>query len=264
MNRRSFLSRISLSAAALYLPSQSARTQHLILIVNGGGARKKDYYEDPVLAPNIRRLAGEGFVFEEDHCERVASHDAAFAELLQGREAAAGTSRAYPSILDYIGNGRQVHSLRAIPRIMQHYRPRVLVCREMAHDIGHSGYEKYLGAVKATDDAVGKIFDWVKTHPYFRQNTAIVIRPEFGRDDEVNEHGHLHHSYGFYYTHRVASIFWGPDFNQGIDRQTVITSLDMAPTLAQVFNVDAIYAEGRVVPGLFKQAAQATRPIALG
>ena len=264
MNRRSFLSRFSLSAAALCLPSQSALTQHLILIVNGGGVRKKDYYEDPVLAPNIRRLAGEGFVFEEDHGERVASHDAAFAELLQGRKAAAGAARDYPTILDYIGNGRQVQSLGAIPRIMQHYRPRILVCREMAHDVGHSGYEQYRRAVKATDDAIGKIFDWVKSHPYFHQNTAIVIRPEFGRDDEVNEHGHLHHSYGFYYTHRVASIFWGPDFNQGIDSQTVIGSLDMAPTLAQVFNVNAAFGDGRVAPGLFKRPAEARRASALG
>ena len=86
MNRRCFLNRAVLGTASyLYLP-RTARTEHLIFIVNGGGARKKDYYEDTALSPNIRRLAREGFVFEEDHCERVASHDAAFTELIQGRD----------------------------------------------------------------------------------------------------------------------------------------------------------------------------------
>jgi len=222
----------------------------LIFIVNGGGARKKDYYEDATLSPNIRRLAREGFVFEEDHCERVASHDAAFTELIQGREFNKHEP-AYPTILDYIGKGYMAQSLHAIPQIMQRYRPRILVCREMTHDIGHYGYEQYCRSVKATDDSIGKIFDWVKSQPLFSGNTAILIRPEFGRDDEVDRHGGLHHSYAFYYTHRVASIFWGPDFNNGVDRKTVIDQLDMAPTLANLFGVDAIYARGRIVPGLF-------------
>src|SRR5262245_2333937 len=84
MNRRSFLNNAIFATGALFLPPP-VRTKHLILIVNAGGVRKRDYYWDAFLAPNIRRLAREGFVFEEDHCECVASHECAFAELLQGR-----------------------------------------------------------------------------------------------------------------------------------------------------------------------------------
>ena len=190
-------------------------------------------------------------MFEEDHCERIASHKAAFAELLQGREV--GEEAApYPTILDYIGDGCVLDSFGKIPHIMQMRRPRVIVCRETAHDVAHESYEAYLRTVKRTDDSIGTVFDWVKGHAYFSHNTAIVIRPEFGRDDQVNEHGHLHHSYGFYDTHRVASIFWGPDFNRGVDRTTVIQAQDMAPTLTRVFGIEAVYAQGSVVPGLFK------------
>src|SRR5439155_169380 len=39
---------------------------------------------------------------------------------------------------------------------------------------------------------------------------------------------------------------------RGVDRTTVITRLDMAPTLAWLFGVKALYAAGRVMPGLFK------------
>lgn len=251
MNRRSFLQHsLCAPASVLLAPLQTARTHHAIVIGSSGGFRKRDYYGNPILCPNIHRLAREAFVFEEDHCERVDSHDAAFSALIRGRDFDSDAT-AYPTLLDYVGHGFQIDSITQIPRVMQSFQPRVLVCRETVHDVGHDSYEKYLQAVRATDAAIGKVFNWVKSHPYFSLNTAIVIRPEFGRDDEVNEHGQLHHSYGFYSTHRVASIFWGPDFNRGIDRKTVVRAVDMTPTLAKLFGVDAPHAQGVVLPGLF-------------
>lgn len=250
MNRRTFLATSALTTAALYLrPTGLQRTRHLIFIVNGGGVRKQEYYENPSLSPNITRLAQEGFVFEQDHCERVASHEAAFSELMQGRE---WDGSEYPTILDYVGRGRLVQTLHEIPRAMELYQPRILVCRQMTHDAGHQSYDAYLNAVRSTDQGVGRVSDWLNHHAYFSGKTAIVIRPEFGRDGELNSDGHLHHSYGFPSTHRVASIFWGPDFRQGIDRSTVIQSIDMAPTLTGVFNRDATYAQGRILP-VFQQ-----------
>src|SRR5437763_12728846 len=133
MNRRAFLSHLPMYSAGFCLPALGGwRTKHLIFIVNGA-ARKKDYYENPSIARNVRRLAGEGFVFEEDHCEQVASHEAAFAAVVGGL--------IHPMI----------HSLDSIPSVMERRRPRVLVCREMGHDVGHRSFEAYLSAVKATD-----------------------------------------------------------------------------------------------------------------
>jgi hypothetical protein len=205
MNRRSFLEQTTLGAAAFFTGSRafSTQTKHLVLIVNGG-ARKKDYYENASLSPNIRRLAAEGFVFEEDHCDTIASHDAAFAEIVNGLE---------PSY-------SLVHSIRDVPRALQQL-PQIVVCRDMTYEVAHDSYEKYLRVVRATDSAVGTLFDWVTTHSYFGQNTAIAIRPEFGRDDEVNEHGQLHHSEGFYYTHRVATILWGPHIPKGVETAVI-------------------------------------------
>jgi arylsulfatase A-like enzyme len=234
MNRRSFL-KLS-SAGALYERTAHGRplqTRHLIFIVNGGGARKKDYYEDVTLAPNVRRIANDGFVFEQDHCESVASHDQAFAELFTG--------------VDYDRTG----ALDAIPTIMENSRPRILVCREFAHDVGHDNLGRYLQAIQATDRRIGRLFDWVRSHPYFGNTTAIIIRPEFGRDDEPNRYGELHHSYGYYYTHRVASIFWGPDFRRGVDKTTVVSAHNIPPTLAALFNASTRQVQSGVLPGLF-------------
>lgn len=248
MNRRGFLKSAALGAYSWY-PFPKSHTRHLVFVVLGG-VRKKEYLDSARLAPNIRQLAREGFVFEEDHCEHVSSHAGAFNELLTGRRFDANSSN-YPSIRDYIGESIQLEGLSKVPGVLEHYRPRVLICREMTHDIGHESFESYRDAVKATDEAIGRIFSFVKDHPAFARNTAIVIRPEFGRDDELTAKGQLHHSYGFYSTHRVASIFWGPDFRRGIDRRTVISALDMAPTLARIFGVSAVHAQGDVISGLF-------------
>ena len=233
MNRRSFLLQTTFGGAALFRSKEAPRTKHLILIVSGG-ARKKDYYENEMLCPNIRKLASEGFVFEEDHCERVSSHDAAFMEMLTGR----ADGRTRPNLFDYLNvEFRVVPSLGLVPEIMQTHKPRILVCRETGHDLGHESYEEYLRVVRGTDSAVSNLVQWLKNHRDFSDNTAVVFRPEFGRDDEVNRNGQLHHSEGFYYTHRVASIFWGPDFKRGVDRTTVISRLDLAPTLTTIFGL---------------------------
>jgi hypothetical protein len=212
-------------------------SKHLIFIVNGNGVRKMDYYEDASLSPNTRTIAEEGFVFTEDHCDSVASHCDSLAELLH-------------DLPDY--RYLNLSFSHMVPTLMQELKPRILVLHETGHDVGHDSYEEYVKAVKATDERVGQIFNWVRRHPYFNSNTAIVLRPEFGRDDEIN-HGELHHSEGFYCAHRVASIFWGPDFNQGTDQKTVINRLDMVPTLSNLLSIDTTDGRGRVVPGLFKK-----------
>src|SRR5262245_13903867 len=86
MDRRSFLCGLPGLASLFAFSKGALKTEHLIFIVNGDGVRKKEYYEDASLSPNVRRLAREGFVFEQDHCEEIASHDAAFAQLVGNLE----------------------------------------------------------------------------------------------------------------------------------------------------------------------------------
>jgi hypothetical protein len=184
-----------------------------------GGARKSDYYQNASLAPNIGRLAEQGFVFEEDHCDTVTSHRSCFRELVQG-----------------LPDCFYVNDVSAVPAVLREFRPRVLVLREMAHDKGHDDYAEYLQAIRETDCTVGRLFEFVKTDPSFNGNTAIVIRPEFGRDDIVNRFDQLHHSPGFYCTHRVASIFWGPGIRRGVETKAV-NRRDFGPRIARLTRI---------------------------
>jgi hypothetical protein len=221
MNRRSFLERSAAGVAAGFVPLISSvnQTKHVILVVPAG-ARKKDYYENASLAPNIGQLASEGFVFTEDHCETVTSHRSCFDEMIAG-----------------LSGCVCVNDAARVSDVMKEFRPRVLVVRDVHHDAGHKaqdGYDQYLEAVRETDRNVGQIASWVKRNPEFKDRTAIIIRPEFGRDDMVNRFGELHHSPGFYYTHRVACIFWGPDFKRGVEGKRVVCRRDLPARISRV------------------------------
>lgn len=378
MNRRSFLTNTTLAGAGLAaspllaeaaqtMGSLNLKTKHLIYIINGNGARKKEYYEDASVSPNINKLAKEGFVFEEDHCNEASSHGTCFTELLQGHPSQLSVP-LYPTLPHYVRKAygdqttnywylnptsyfrqwrfdikyfvahqdygvdtrplsfttqnmfywedklkkspkeivaeqfpdmgltelekkkledfiggliaskgympsmnkpfiprspfvEEGMSLHLIPKILQEFKPRMIIFQQVGHDTGHgaggylryeTGHDEYVNVAKSTDEGVGNIIKFVKNDPYFSKNTAIVVRPEFGRDDEINVYGEIHHSQGYYYAQRVANIFWGPDFNNGVDKTTVVSRLDSCPTLTKLFNVDAVHARGQVLPGLFK------------
>jgi hypothetical protein len=193
------------AAGGFLLPADAfdSLIKHVILIVPSG-ARKTDYYDNASLAPNIGELAAQGFVFEEDHCETVTSHRACVVEMVQGL-----------SGCFFETDGSRVSSA------LYKFKPSVLVLRQMAEDHGHNDYQDYLEAVRQTDRSVGTIATFVRNDPFFGKNTAIVIRPEFGRDDVVNQFGQLHHSPGFHCTHWVAGIFWGPGIRRGVERKPV-------------------------------------------
>ena len=140
----------------------------------------------------------------------------------------------------------------AIPLVLKEFKPRMIIFHQVGHDTGHgdadylrkqSGYFEYQKVCRTTDEQLGHILDFVKNDPYFSRNTAIVIRPEFGRDDEVNEFGQLNHSCGYDQTCRSAEIWWGPDFKAGAEKR-LTNRRDVVPSIARLFNVEAPYAQG--------------------
>jgi hypothetical protein len=151
-------------------------------------------------------------------------------------------------------------ALDLVPRVLKEFKPRLIICQLTQHDAGHggsrysgesAGYLAYANACRTADAGIGKLVDFVRGDPYFSTNTAILIRPEFGRDDEINRYGELHHSEGFYQSHYSAEIWWGPDFRTGVCR-TLTNRRDFVPSLTRLFNVDVTYATGRVHPEMFR------------
>ena len=351
-------------AGAAPAETDNFKTRHVILILNGNGARKQEYYERPDVSPHIRKMADEGTVCVEDHNNTVSNHGYMFTELLSGQDFSLATPR-WPTMPHYLrkqygdgatnyfylqgisyfrqwrfhtkyycghpdygidtrpmsltvqniffeGNNKspkqivadqfpdmgaspqevkrleefveahlkandytpslerpflsrepfmqESQALHMIPSILQAFKPRLIIFQQIGHDTGHggggfmlndTGYRDYVRTAISTDEVTGHIYDFVKNDPYFSKNTAIIVRPETGRDDEVNMYGEINHSEGYYYCHRAASIWWGPDFKKGHVVKDVVNRLDMCKTIVKLLGGDAVHAKGSVNPFIF-------------
>ena len=375
LNRRDFLRTTGAGIGAVALPGMSSaaqssnpnfQTKHVVFIINGNGARKKEYFERAEVSPNMRRIAGEGSIFLEDHNNTPSNHGYMFTELLSGVDASyatpywptmthylrkthrdEATKYWYVQGISYYRNWRfhnkyaSLHpeypqntwcmslttqniffeenrkspqqivteqfpdmdvsaaerkvleefvearleskdynpslkkpfvprapfseegiALHMIPMILQAFKPRLIIFQQIGHDTGHgaggfllqdTGYEEYVKCAESTDEAVGNIYDFIKNDPYFSTNTALIVRPEGGRDDEVNLYNEIHHSNGYYYAHRVASIWNGPDFKEGEVFKDVVNRMEIAPTITKMLGADAAFAKGHVRPHHFKE-----------
>jgi hypothetical protein len=368
MNRRNFLKTVGAASAAGMLTPQpvgaeglgmNLKTKHVIVILNGNGCRKKEFYESPDISPNITGLAKEAFVYTEDANNTVSNHGNSWTELLTGNELQSGiplyptmphyirkhlgdsatnywflqgisyyrgwrynvkyytshpqygietrpvtmtsgqifferqerhprqiVAEEFPDDMgltvaertkleqfvgdtlatgDYVPNlehralrrtpfWEEAQALYLLPKIFKEFKPRVMVFQQVGHDTGHgaggllrdeTGFFEYAQVARSTDEAIGELVRFVKNDPYFSKNTAIIIRPEFGRDDEINLYGEIHHSEGYYYCYRSASIWAGPDFKPGVT-DLVVNRLDFAPTVAALFNAPAPYSGGQI------------------
>jgi hypothetical protein len=106
MNRRDFL---ELGAALVALPQEAVclpanpgfRTRHLVAIILGNGARKKDVIGNEELSPFQSRMAREGTLFTEDYGETASLHGYMYTELLTGRDAPAQRP-LYPTWNEYV------------------------------------------------------------------------------------------------------------------------------------------------------------------
>jgi hypothetical protein len=110
MNRRNFLKTLGTASAAGMLTPQpvgaeglgmNLKTKHAIVILNGNGCRKKEFYESSDMSPNITGLANEAFVYTEDANNTVSNHGNSWTELLTGNELQSGIP-LYPTMPHYI------------------------------------------------------------------------------------------------------------------------------------------------------------------
>lgn len=379
MKRRDFLKSCSMLSAGVVVgpglnleasgapPSLNFKTKHLILIVNGNGSRKADYYEEHETAPSFRRIMANATVCEEDHNDTTGNHGYMNTELFTGRDNASNIP-AFPTIPHYIrkahgdeatnywylqgvsqyrvwrfsdrylcshpdyrsksswpvsltmqaafheGNKKspaelarlnfpddmdvtpkemklleefiearyqandytpnmkrptlwrtpfteEMRVLHMVPKILAAFKPKVIIVQINGHDTGHgggalnleeTGFGDYLKCINYTDELLGNLYDFVTKDPYFSKNTAIVMRPETGRDDEMNLYEELNHSDGYYQTHRNASLWYGPDFKTGLVVKDVVNRLDVCQTITEIFGVNAHMSKGSFRSMIFK------------
>lgn len=142
-------------------------------------------------------------------------------------------------------------AIRIANNILRLFRPKVLAITLLNADAAHGSYNGYVEIIRRNDEEIARLLKTIQDDPELRDSTAVIAVPEFGRDRNLNERNGLDHGDGSEDLQRVAAFCWGPDFQRGKVVDKMVSSIDICPTVCDLFGAKAEYSKAKVLPGLF-------------
>ncbi len=144
-------------------------------------------------------------------------------------------------------------AIRVGANLLRVFRPRVLGITLQAHDVAHGSFNSYVEVIRRNDAELGRLWDGIQADPELRDTTAIMVLPEFGRDQNLNERNGLDHGDQSEEMREVFLIAAGPDFK----RDKVVTkearTIDVCPTALSLFTAKApAHSKARVIREIFR------------
>ena len=156
-----------------------------------------------------------------------------------------GTSAAITGV--GASDAKAMHVARTLLGV---FRPKVLGVTLRDADVAHGSYNDYVTVIKRNDDELGKIFDAIQGDPELADSTALFVMPEFGRDRDFNARRGLDHGDTSKELLEVSLVAWGPDFHKGKVHRGEIQTIDLAPTVLDLFDV-RVKSNGSVLRSLY-------------
>lgn len=143
-------------------------------------------------------------------------------------------------------------AIRVGVNMLRVFKPKVLGIALQSHDIAHGSYNGYVEVIRRNDEELGKLWDAVQADQELRDSTAIMVLPEFGRDQNLNQRNGLDHGDGSESLHKVFLIAAGPDFKTNKVIKKDCRTIDAAPTLYSLFSRQPMpFASSRVLKEMF-------------
>lgn len=136
-------------------------------------------------------------------------------------------------------------NIAAAWKVLEHFKPEVLVVNTATLDICHSNFTSYISLLHRADYGVGWLWDKIQSDPVLANDTIMICIPEHGRNGETNA---LIDSNGlFAYDHTgdensrdIFSLIVGPASvvkqNQiiGSETEPAGQTIDIVPTIAHI------------------------------
>lgn len=143
-------------------------------------------------------------------------------------------------------------AIRVGANILRTFRPRVLGITLQNADVAHGSYNGYVEVIRRNDQEVGKLWDMVQQDPVLKDTTTLLVVPEFGRDQDLNERNGLDHGDGSDCLQKVFLVGAGPDFARGKVLKSESRTVDLCPTvLALCGQKPSTMVGGKVLDGAF-------------
>lgn len=122
-------------------------------------------------------------------------------------------------------------AIRIASNILRTFRPRLLGITLQNADIAHGSYNGYVEVIRRNDEEIGRLWDAIQQDPELREDTALLVLPEFGRDKDLNERNGLDHGDTSDCLRKVFLVAAGPDFARDKVVRTECDTHDVAPTV---------------------------------
>jgi hypothetical protein len=208
------------------------------LVAGLGRPREMDEREAELLE-RMRSSLGAG--------ERAGVNDAETARRVESyilTELSRGTS-------DLRGvNAGDAKALQVARNLMLFFRPRLLGVSLQNADVAHGSYNAYVEVIRRNDAAFAELWQVVRDDPELADSTAIIVLPEFGRDRDLNSRRGLDHGDGSEELNYVSTVCWGPEFRKGHVVNQEVRTIDVCPTVCEIFGARARHARGKPLPQL--------------
>ena len=148
-----------------------------------------------------------------------------------------------------IGGGLYNNDMQTVhfaEKIIQEYKPELLVVNMQDVDIAHSNFTLYANNIQKADYALAHLWDTIQTTPGMADDTILIAMPEHGRNQDGNG---LYDSYGREaldhtnddYSREIFSLILGPSgvvVQDQVFSQEKGESIDIVPTIANILGFD--------------------------
>jgi len=144
-----------------------------------------------------------------------------------------------------IGGGLYNNDMQTVhfaEKIIQEYKPELLVVNMQDVDIAHSNFTLYANNIQKADYALAHLWETIQNTPGMMNDTILIAMPEHGRNQDGNG---LYDSYGREaldhtnddYSREIFSLILGPSnvvVQDQVFSQEKGESIDIVPTIADI------------------------------
>jgi len=133
--------------------------------------------------------------------------------------------------------------------IMRRFAPQLLVVAFSDVEAAHFGsFAMHLSGIRTADRLIYQLWNEVQSNPTYKDNTTLVVLPEFGRDpDGSSTNGFFNHRANVDSTRDT----WMMVLGSAVDRPNVIEApirhVDLCPTLAGLLGCRQLDSQGTVL-----------------
>jgi len=145
-------------------------------------------------------------------------------------------------------------TLSKAQEILQLHQPNLMLINFKQPDAaGHTADSlAYIQGIFDTDNYVNLLWNFIQSHPYYKNKTALIVTNDHGRHTPGHLDGFFSHGDDCAGCRHIEFMALGPDFKKGFISTTAYEQIDIAPTIAYMLGFKMTVGNGKVMKELLK------------